>query len=78
MSRPRINVIKNELTPKELEVSKLAISGLTNAEIGKEFYLSPRTIETHLRSVYSKLQLRNRVELTLWLQQNLDNSQCQN
>lgn len=59
------------LTPRELEVAKLAAEGLTNAEIGKKLYLSPRTPETYLSIAYSKLQVRNRVELTLLIQQNL-------
>ena len=51
------------LTPTELEVSALAAEGLTNPEIGRRLFISPRTVETHLSHVYSKLGISSRVEL---------------
>lgn len=53
-----------ELTKREVQIAKLAIGGKSNAEIAKANGVSIRTIEGHLYQVYSKLQIRNRQELT--------------
>ena len=52
-----------ELTPRELEVVELVAEGLSNREVAQRLCRSPRTIENHLRSVYQKLNVRNRVEM---------------
>ncbi|OLF05168.1 helix-turn-helix transcriptional regulator [Actinophytocola xinjiangensis] len=51
------------LSPREREVAELAASGLTNQRIGRELFLSPRTVEKHLGAALRKLGLRSRVEL---------------
>lgn len=51
------------LSPRELEVARMAAEGRTNPEIGRLLFLSPRTIEHHLTSVLHKFGLRSRVEL---------------
>ena len=51
------------LTRRELEVVGLIVEGLSCREAAKRLSRSPRTIENHLRSVYQKLHVRNRVEL---------------
>lgn len=53
-----------ELTPRELEVARLAAGGLRDAEIADQLYLSAHTVKHYLKSVYSKLGVRSRVELT--------------
>jgi DNA-binding NarL/FixJ family response regulator len=54
------------LTPREREVFALASRGLKNAEIADELYLSEKTIKTHLRNIYNKLNLASKAELRLF------------
>ena len=54
------------LSPRELDVVKLAARGLTNAEIAAQLFISIGTVKTHLGSVQSKLNARNRVEIAAW------------
>jgi DNA-binding CsgD family transcriptional regulator/tetratricopeptide (TPR) repeat protein len=51
------------LTPRELEVARLAAQGLTAAEIGRQLFIGTRTVETHLAHVCAKLGCRNKREL---------------
>jgi len=50
-------------TPQELQVAEFAGQGLSNKEIGAQLFLSPRTVEYHLRKVYVKLGIASRTEL---------------
>jgi DNA-binding NarL/FixJ family response regulator len=52
------------LTAREVEVLKLAARGLTNAQIAQELFLSPRTVHTHLNSIYHKLGVSSRTAAT--------------
>jgi two-component system response regulator DevR len=54
------------LTPREREVFFLASRGLKNSEIATELYLSEKTIKTHLRNIYNKLDLASKAELRLF------------
>lgn len=54
-----------ELTPRELEIAHLIATGKTNRAIAAFLGLSPRTVENHLYSMYSKLGVRSRTELAL-------------
>lgn len=51
------------LTPQELQVSLLLVEGKTTREVAAALFLSPKTIEYHLRKVYTKLGIRSRAEL---------------
>jgi DNA-binding NarL/FixJ family response regulator len=52
----------DSLTPRQREILKLVIEGQTNAQIGRELYLSESTIKQHLRAAYKILKVRNRTE----------------
>jgi DNA-binding CsgD family transcriptional regulator len=51
------------LTPAELDVTRLVAEGLSNREIADRLFVSPRTVQTHLTHVYSKLDVTSRVQL---------------
>ena len=51
------------LTPTELQVAGLVGDGLSNKDIGTRMFVSPRTVQSHLRHVYDKLDIRSRVQL---------------
>jgi DNA-binding NarL/FixJ family response regulator len=50
------------LTPREADVFRLISAGLSNAEIGRELYISETTVKTHVTRLLQKLQLRDRAQ----------------
>jgi DNA-binding CsgD family transcriptional regulator len=61
LRRPQVGW--DSLTASELGVARLAAEGLTNPQIGDRLFVSPRTVATHLASVFRKLGITNRVQL---------------
>jgi DNA-binding NarL/FixJ family response regulator len=55
----------NELTERELEVLHLIARGHSNAEIGKELFLSEATVKTHVGRILTKLSVRDRVQAVI-------------
>jgi DNA-binding CsgD family transcriptional regulator len=55
---------RSMLTPQELQVSLLLVEGRTTREAAAALFLSPKTVEYHLRKVYTKLGIGSRSELT--------------
>jgi DNA-binding NarL/FixJ family response regulator len=52
----------DDLTERELDVFRLIAGGLSNAEIGRELYISDTTVKTHITHILQKLNLRDRVQ----------------
>jgi len=57
------------LTGRELEVARLVADGKTNAEIAATLYLSPKTVETHLRNTFRKLNVSSRLQVARAVEQ---------
>jgi DNA-binding CsgD family transcriptional regulator len=64
-ARPRSVMLTGaeSLTPSELRVARLAVEGKTNREVAQLLFVSPKTVETHLRHCYQKLEIDGRAHL---------------
>jgi DNA-binding NarL/FixJ family response regulator len=54
------------LTERELQILQLVGKGLTNKEIGKQLYISDRTVQAHLSNIFSKLGVNSRTEAVMY------------
>jgi DNA-binding CsgD family transcriptional regulator len=66
-ARKRTVDTRDALTAQEAQIARLARDGLSNPEIGARLFISPRTVQFHLRKVFSKLDISSRTQLHLVL-----------
>lgn len=58
----------SELSPKEIKVAELISKGTSNKEIAETLHVTERTIKSHLTQIYAKLNIRDRMQLMLYMQ----------
>jgi DNA-binding NarL/FixJ family response regulator len=58
------------VTERELQIARLVTDRRTNAEIAAELYLSTKTVEAHIRSLFHKLAVSSRVEIARAIEEN--------
>lgn len=58
-------VSKNDLTPREINVLEQVVTGATNKEIAKALSISENTVKIHLRNIFEKFQVQNRVQVAV-------------
>jgi DNA-binding CsgD family transcriptional regulator len=66
--RKRTDDTRLDLTAREAHIARIAAEGCTNPEIGEQLFLSPRTVEWHLRKIFTKLGISSRRQLNAILQ----------
>jgi DNA-binding NarL/FixJ family response regulator len=59
-ARPRE---RHVLTPQQTHIAELVAGGATNREVAARLFLSPRTVDHHLRNIFTRLGIRSRVDL---------------
>ncbi len=57
---------ENDLTDREMEVLRLAAKGMSNKKLGEELFISVRTVQAHMRSIFNKLGVGSRSEAVIY------------
>lgn len=60
--------LRSVLTPRELDIVRMAVKGLRNKEIAQKLFISEGTVKIHLHNIYDKLQINSRLELFRYVQ----------
>ena len=66
LEKDRLEAMKDELTPRELEVLSILSKGSTNKEIAKALFISEKTVKSHLNSIFKKLKVTQRLQAILY------------
>ena len=61
-------VAMQALSPRESQVARLVAGGRSNRQIAERLVISEQTVKNHMQSIFRKLELSNRVELTIRIQ----------
>jgi DNA-binding NarL/FixJ family response regulator len=69
MEYESLHIGRNRLTRRESEVLALMSTGLTNKEIARELSIETPTVKSHIRHIYRKLEVPNRLQAILWFVQ---------
>lgn len=59
-------MIRAELSDREIEVLKLIANGKENAEIARDLFISPKTVKNHISNILMKLQIENRIQAAVY------------
>jgi DNA-binding NarL/FixJ family response regulator len=62
-----VRSVRDVLTPRELEIARMAGSGARNREIAERLRISEGTVKIHFHHIYEKLMIDSRVALALWV-----------
>jgi DNA-binding NarL/FixJ family response regulator len=65
-SRRDAELIRSELSARELQVLKLIANGQDNALIAAELHISPKTVKNHISNILMKLQIENRIQAAVY------------
>lgn len=66
-ANPAYSALVSALTPREREIVGAIAEGLSNAEIAAKFFVSETTVKTHVRSILTKLNVRDRVQVVVFV-----------
>ncbi len=58
------------LTPREIEILYLLVTGKDRSAIGDALFISPHTVRTHLSNIFRKIRVKNRLEAKVWFEKN--------
>jgi len=61
--------VREVLTPREIEITRMIARGLGNREIGEKLFISEGTVKTHLHTIFEKLGIKSRLQLANYAQE---------